>query len=318
MRVVFIGTPEFSVPTLAGLLEAGHVVALVVTQPDRPSGRGRKRSESPVKTFAVGKNLPVLQSDDVNSPESVETIRGVSPDAVVVIAFGQKLSPALLSLPRLGCFNVHGSLLPSYRGAAPINWAIINGEEDSGVTIIRMAERIDAGEMLANASVNIEPDWTAGDLSEAMSRVGGALMVDVLEAVENGTARAAAQDVVKVTHARKLTKRDGLVPWRKPARDVHNHIRGMTPWPGAFSFLTGRDCGPTRVVILKSRVAGPAGSFGRPGEILGCDAQGIAVACGDGSVLIEQVKPAGKRAMSADDCWRGRKEGTLTRFADHE
>ena len=318
MRIVFVGTPDFSVPTLAGLLDAGHEVVLVVTQPDRPSGRGRKMCSSPVKTFALERGLPVFQPDDINVPESLSVIAEKAPDTVVVIAFGQKLSPELLRIPSRGCYNVHGSLLPAYRGAAPTNWVIINGEKETGITIIRMAEKIDAGEMLANRVVSIAPDWTAGDLSEKLSRVGAELMVDVLEQVAAGTDHTIRQDSTKVTHARKLTKNDGLIPWEKSATDVHNHIRGMTPWPGAFSFLTGDECGSTRVVVLKTRVLESDGCAGAPGEIIGCDDAGMKVACVEGVLLIEQVKPAGKRAMSADDCWRGRKAGTSMRFENHE
>lgn len=321
MKIVFAGTPEFSVPTLRRLVEDGHELALVLTQPDRPSGRGRHLHPSAVKTFAIEHHLPVLQPEDINLPESVGAVRYVAPDVMVVKAFGQKLSPEMLSVPRLGCLNVHASLLPAYRGAAPINHAILRGEDQTGVTIIRMNERIDAGEVLAQKVVRIEPEWTAGNLSDALSAAGAELMTITLQQVESGAAKPIPQDVSKVSKAPRLEKDDGLIPWHKSARDVHNHIRGMTPWPGAFTFLpvASRDDVPrtVRVTVLKGSVA--AGSPGAaPGTVTASDRTGVVVACGEGAVRLERVKPSGGREMPAGDFARGHAVVPGMRFVSHE
>lgn len=307
-------------PTLMALLDAGHEIVLVVTQPDRPSGRGRRLTPSPVKVAAVESGLPVLQHEDVNAFESLALVRLVKPDAMVVQAFGQKLSPGLLSLPECGCFNLHASLLPAYRGAAPINWAVINGERETGVTVMRMNERIDAGEMLAREAVAIEPAWTAGDLAGVLSGMGAGLMVRTLAEVESGTARPVSQDPSKVSRAPRLTKRDGLIPWRKSARDVHNHVRGMTPWPGAFSFLGDARAGRSvRLTALRSCVAAEAGSEGgAAGEVLSVGKEGLLVCCGEGSVRIERLKPAGSREMSATEFASGHALVPGMGFTDHE
>jgi methionyl-tRNA formyltransferase len=319
MRIVFAGTPEISVPTLEGCLEAGHDVALVITPPDRPSGRGRRILPSPVKAFAVERGLAVFQPASINAPESLALVRQVEPDAIVVSAFGQKLSAELLATARLGCFNVHASLLPKYRGSAPINRALLKGEEESGVTVIRMNERIDAGEILAQEAVRIEDDWTAGELGEALSRVGAKLMVWTLAELEAGTARAVVQDPSEVSHAAMLKKEDGLIPWEKPAPEVRNHVRGMTPWPGAFTFLADERTGRRlRLTVLRSVVADEPEGCSEPGTVSRVDRRGVAVACGAGVLVLVEVKPAGGHAMSADDFARGHRVAAGMRFTDDE
>jgi len=319
MRIVFAGTPGISVPTLEGCLDAGHDVVLVITQPDRPSGRGRRILPSPVKAFAVERGLPVLQPGGINAPEVLALARQVGPDAIVVNAFGQKLSPELLAIPRLGCFNVHASLLPRYRGSAPINWAIVSGEEETGVTVIRMSERMDAGEILARQAVRIEEDWTAGDLAEVLGRVGGHLMVRTLAELDAGTSHAVPQDASKASRAAMLAKKDGLIPWTKPAPRVRDHVRGMTPWPGAFTFLAreGR-YKPLRLTVLRSVVAGPSAARTEPGTVLAVDRRGVLVSCGEGTLLLVEVKPAGSHAMSADDFARGHRVLAGMRFTDDD
>ncbi len=319
MRIVFAGTPEFSVPTLQALLEAEHDVALVITQPDRRAGRGRKLRTSCVKAVAVERQLPVFQPPDVNAAESVALVRHLAPDVMVVQAFGQKLSAEMLSVPELGCCNVHASLLPAYRGAAPINWALINGETETGVTIIRMNERIDAGEILAQEAVDVAPDWTAGDLARVLAPMGAKLMLHVLHQLEAGTPRVLQQDPSEVSKAARLTKRDGLIPWQKSARDVHNHIRGMTPWPGAFTFLAEGRAGKTvRLTVLRCAVAEGTGTRGDPGTVLSTDEAGLVVACGEGCLRITEIKPAGGRVMSAEAFARGHAVGPDRRFTNHE
>jgi methionyl-tRNA formyltransferase len=319
MRIVFAGTPEVSVPTLEACLDAGHDVVLVVTQPDRPSGRGRHILPSPVKAFAVERGLPVLQPTGINAPETLALVRRLQPDAIVVSAFGQKLSPALLATPRRGCFNVHASLLPRFRGPAPINWAIVTGEEETGVTIIRMVERMDAGDILARQAVRIDDDWTAGDLAEVLGRMGAKRMVRVLSELEAGTAHPLPQDPSNVSRAPMLKKSDGLIPWTKSARQVHNHVRGMTPWPGAFTFLPRVGAPhPLRITVLRAVVEPPADASAGPGAVVALVRRGIAVACGEGVLLLAEVKPAGGHAMPADDFARGHRITPGLRFTDDE
>ncbi len=306
MKLVFAGTPEFAVPTLRKLVSAGHELALVITQPDRPAGRGREMHPPAVKQLALELRLSVFQPESINDPESAALIRCIAPDAMVVQAFGQKLSGELLSLPRLGCLNVHASLLPAYRGAAPINHAILRGEERTGITVMRMSERIDAGEILAQEAIAIHPNWTAGDLSDALAPVGAELIVRTLAEVEAGGAQAIAQDRSKVSKAPKLDKSDGLVPWQKSAREVHNHIRGMTPWPGAFSFFAPAGSGHLlRVSLVRAVSVQDSPAPQSPGAVMKVGHEGITVACGSGAVVIERVKPAGSREMSGDEFARG-------------
>jgi len=319
MRIVFAGTPGISVPTLEACLDAGHEVALVVTQPDRPSGRGRRILPSPVKAFAVERGLAVLQPPHVNAPETLALVRLLEPDALLVNAFGQKLSPALLQAPRLGCFNVHASLLPRFRGSAPVNWAIVTGVEETGVTIIRMVEKMDAGDILARQAVLIEDGWTAGDLAEVLGRMGAKLMVRVLSELEAGTIRPVPQDPSKVSRAPLLKKADGLIPWAKSAREVHNHVRGMTPWPGAFTFLPRVGAPrPLRITVLRTVVASQAPAPARPGSVVALAPRGIDVACGEGVLVLAEVKPAGGHAMSAGDFARGHRIALGLRFTDDE
>ena len=319
MRIVFAGTPEFSLPTLRALCEAGHELVLVVTQPDRPAGRGRALHSPEVKTAAVSMRLPVFQPADANAPESIALIRHAAPDVLVVQAFGQKLSGELLSVARRGSFNVHASLLPSHRGAAPVNWAILRGEETTGVTIMRMNEQIDAGEILAQESVRIESNWTAGDLAAVLSERGAGLCVRTLEEVEKQSARAVTQDPRKVSLAPRLTKKQGRIPWGKSAREVHNHIRGMTPWPGAVAFIRdGRRGKTVRVTVLASEPTECGVQEQPSGTVLALEEAGLVVRCGEGAVRLTEVKPAGSRRMSAMDFARGHAIGVGMRFTPDE
>ena len=226
MRIVFMGTPEFAVRQLAELISAGHEVACVVTAPDRRAGRGRKPTSSPVRTHARQAGLSVITSEDVNAPETNARIAEVEPDVTVVAAFGQKLAQALLDVPKLGCFNVHPSLLPKYRGAAPVNWALINGEETTGVTIQKMSRRFDAGAIAAQGEVRIDPTWNAGELSDELAEVGAGLLRDVLVGLEAGTLELVEQPRTGITRAPQLRKSDGVIDWTQPARDIHNRVRG--------------------------------------------------------------------------------------------
>ncbi len=309
MRIIFMGTPDFAVPSLRSLHAAGHEIALVVTQPDRPAGRGRRLTPPPVKTAALELELPVEQPQTVNADEFIEKARALSPDLLVVVAFGQILKQRLLDLPAHGAVNVHGSLLPDYRGVAPINWAVANGERQTGVTTMYMAATVDTGDIIQRRSTPIGPDETAGEVYERLARLGGELIVETVGLIEKGCAERVPQGEPRVGYARKLSRADGLIDWDRPAVDVHNHIRGMTPWPGATTSL-----GERRLLVLRSRVGETSTSSGRPGTIRSVGAEGIEVETATGSVFVTEVKPEGKRAMGADEFARGYRPEPGMRF----
>lgn len=303
MRVVFMGTPDFAVPSLKRLHEADHEVVLVVTQPDRPAGRGRGLRSPPVKETAVALDLPIEQHESVNTDEFVRRMSSLAPDVVVVVAFGQILRGDILEIPSRGAINVHASLLPEYRGVAPINWVIMNGETETGVTTMFMAPKVDAGEIILSRNVTIGDCETAGQLYDRLAELGGDLLLETLDLVERGEAPRVAQDPELATYVRKLKKADGEIDWTLPAGAVHNRIRGTTPWPGAFTWYGGRLLG-----VLESAPGDPDGHRGEPGEILSIDEdRGIEVAAAEGSVWLTLLKPEGKRAMDASSFARGYK-----------
>jgi methionyl-tRNA formyltransferase len=309
MRVVFMGTPDFAVPSLRKMHEAGHELALVVTQPDRPAGRGRALRSPPVKDAALALGLPLEQHENVNTDEFVARLRALKPDVVVVAAFGQILREDILETPPRGAINVHASLLPRYRGVAPINWVIMEGEKETGVTTMFMAKKVDAGEIILTRETPIEDNETAGELYDRLAKLGADLLLETLELVERGEAPRMAQDASVATYARKLKKSDGEIDWSRDARRVHDHIRGTTPWPGAFTWYRGK--------VLRVLAASPGegtGSAGEPGEILSLDDErGIEVAVADGSVWLTSVKPEGKGAMDAASFVRGYRPEVGTR-----
>lgn len=305
MRLVFMGTPDFAVETLRGIIKAGHEVAAVVTQPDRPKGRGKALQPTPVKAAAEEAGLPVYQPEDVRSSVFVEVLRKLEPDAVVVVAFGQMLSKEILEMPRYGCLNVHASLLPSYRGAAPIQWAVIRGEEESGVTIMRMNEGLDTGDILAKRAVPLEKDETGGSLFDRLSILGAALLVETLEAVASGNVTADPQPAVSPTpYASMITKSMGCIDWSRDAGEIERSIRGLYPWPGSFTNLKGKT-----LKIFKAAVCGLEDHEGareaRPGQVLGTDENGIYVKCGQDCLCIRELQLEGKKRMPAADFLRG-------------
>ncbi len=305
MRVVFMGTPEFAVRQLQAILEAGHEVALVVTAPERPAGRGRKMTPSEVAVFAGDAGLEVITPEDVNAPEVIERIAGTGADVAVVAAFGQKLGKTLLETPKRGCFNVHASLLPKYRGAAPINYALINGDEETGVTIQSVAMRMDAGSVAAQEAIRIEPTWNAEDLRAALAEMGARQLVAVLARLETGTLELAEQPREGITKAPRLSKDDGIIDWNRSAREVHNLVRGVTPWPGARSWHGESPETKLELQVLETEVVSEDGHAGEPGEVAVAGEAGIEVACGRGVLRILRLKPAGKRPMSAAEFVRG-------------
>ena len=300
MRVVFMGTPDFAVGTLEALLEAGHEVAAVVTQPDKPKGRGKTLMPTPVKEAALARMIPVLQPKKVREPEFVETLRKIGPDVIVVAAFGQIISKEILEMPRYGCINVHASLLPAYRGAAPIQWAVINGDKESGVTIMRMNEGLDTGDMIDKVVVPLDENETGGSLFDKLSAAGAKLCAEVLEKLENGTAVFEKQPELSTTdYAAMIDKKMGKINWERPAKEIEQLIRGLNPWPSAYTFMKGKSLKLwTASVVYEEREA-------VPGEIVEIGKEGILVKTGEGLLLIRELQLEGKKRRDTAAFLRG-------------
>ena len=297
MRIVFMGTPEFACPTLRTLIERGEQVVAVVTQPDRPKGRGQQTLPPPVKLLAQLHGIPVLQPVKVRHPDAIEEIRALKPDLIVVIAFGQILPKALLEIPGKGCINVHASLLPRYRGAAPLNWCIINGERETGVTTMLMDVGLDTGDMLLKRSTPIDPDEDTLSLHDRLSRIGAELLAETIDLAAQGRLAPEKQDDALTCYAPMLKKEDGLIDWGKDAPGIKNLVRGMTPWPGAYSYLDDK--------LLKVYRVQSASGTGAPGEVLAAGRDGIEVACGEGSVIIHELQLEGKKRLPAAEFLAG-------------
>ena len=293
MRIVFMGTPEFAVPSLEALLKSDDRVVGIVTQPDRPRGRGQRLSPSPVKIIAQREEIPILQPTRMKDPSFMAELSGWKPDVIAVAAFGRILPPAILSLPPRGCINVHGSLLPKYRGAGPIQWALINGETETGITTMLMDEGMDTGAILLQATMAIGPDETGGSLSPRLAELGGRLLVKTLAQLKAGTVTPRLQDNGQATLAPLLKKEDGAVDWTMAATSIANRIRGLTPWPGAYTFL-----GTDRWTISRS-VALDETTTLAPGQILALTKDAIHVATGKGILAIRELQPANGRRMPA-------------------
>jgi len=303
MVVVFFGTPRFAVPTLQHVLDSSHTVSGVVTQPDRPRGRGQKVSDAPVKTLALEHNIPVFQPDRLKPPEVAEQLRAWRPDVAVVAAYGRIIPEHLLTIPRLGMINVHASLLPKYRGAAPVHRAVMNGDSETGVTIMRVVKELDAGPMFAKVTRPIGPDETSDVVEDALAGLGAQLLVAVLAQMAAGTAQEEPQDDTQATHAPRLTKEEGLIDWSQSGAAIHNRVRGFYPWPHAYTFLRG-----TRLIIRRTQVdlAGrKAPPYERGGTVLTVEPEAIHVATADGELAIVEVQPEGRRPMSARDFTAG-------------
>lgn len=293
LRVVFMGSPDFAVASLRALA-AVHELVAVVTQPDRPRGRGRALAPPPVKEVAQQLALPVLQPRRVRAPEVVAALAALRADLFVVVAFGQILSAEVLALPRRGCVNVHASLLPSYRGAAPISWAVLNGEAQSGVTIMLMDAGIDTGPILASEAIALAADETAGSLHDRLAPLGAALLLRTIDGWSRGAIRPQPQDASLACPAPMLRKDHGRVDWRRDAAVVDRWVRGMDPWPGASSTLDG-----DVIKLYHSQLAAPPLSPTVPGQILAVDARGLLVACGQGAIWLRELQAPGGRRMSA-------------------
>ncbi|SDB16086.1 methionyl-tRNA formyltransferase [Eubacterium oxidoreducens] len=301
MRVIFMGTPDFSVGTLKALYEAGHEIALVVSQPDKAKGRGNKMQPTPVKEAALELGLSVYQPKRVREEQSIEYLRSFNADIIVVVAFGQILPKEILSMPKYCCVNVHASLLPKYRGAAPIQWAVINGEKVSGVTTMRMDEGLDTGDMIMTKEVPLAPDETGGSLFDRLAEVGAHLCVKTLEAIEQGTAVYTKQNHEQATITHMIKKKDGRIDFSKSAIEIERLIRGMNPWPSAYTYLNNK------MLKVWSAQACEGDEKGVEGEIIEACRDGIRVQTGDGILILKEVQLEGKKRMSADAFLRGYK-----------
>jgi methionyl-tRNA formyltransferase len=301
--VIFMGTAELACASLQALARSpGFQILAVVTQPDRPKGRALKLQPSPVKQIALQLGLPVLQPARAREPGFLEQLRAFHPGFIVVAAYGQILPPAILDLPPLGCVNVHTSLLPKYRGAAPVQWAILNDESETGVTIMKMAPTLDTGDILNQRATLITPEDTAATLLERLAQMGAELLVETLAQSSAGLVTARPQDEAAATYARKITKEDGRLDWSLPARPLWNRVRAFTPWPGAFTFPPGE----STLGMLKIRRAWPQETpSGAPGVVLQSGHDGIVVGCGAGSLRIDELQREGGRAMTAAEFLAG-------------
>jgi methionyl-tRNA formyltransferase len=296
VNVLFFGTPAFAVPSLDALAASSHALAGVVTQPDRPSGRGQRLTSPPVKLRAAELGLRVWQPASVRTVDWLAQVRELDLDLGVVVAYGKILPRELLELPRHGMINVHASLLPRYRGAAPVQRAVMAGEVETGVTIIRLVEALDAGPMLATARQAIGPDDTAEDVEASLARLGAGLLVETIDRLAEGRSLETAQDDSQATYAPKLTKGEGAIDWTAPARAIHDRVRGLQPWPLAHTYFRG-----ARLVIHRTSVSpAPAANTNPPGRIVAVG-ESLVAACGNGRLHVHELQPEGRRVMRARD-----------------
>ncbi len=310
MKILFMGTPDFAVPSLEALIAAGHQVIGVVTQPDRPKGRGKKIAFSPVKEAALKHNLPVFQPQKVKTTDFYQLLEELSPDVIAVVAFGQLLSKEILFAPPYGCINVHASLLPLYRGAAPLHWAVIKGEKETGVTTMHMNEGLDTGDMIFKGAIPVADSDNTGLVHDKLAQVGGELLVATLKALEEGVAPRVPQEEQNATYAPLLNKDHELINWQRKVEEVHNQVRGMNPWPGAYTHLEDKrlKVRATQIFTTENK------SSAKPGEIIEVlPQQGFVVQTGQGQLLITEIQLEGSKAVSSPEFLRGRslEKGTI-------
>lgn len=296
-RIVYMGTPDFAVPCLERLIDLGYNVVGVFSQPDKPKGRGYKLAPPPVKEVALAAGIPVFQPEKMRDGTALAMLKELAPELIVVVAYGKILPKDILELPKYGCINIHGSLLPKYRGAAPIQWSVINGEKVTGVTSMKLDEGMDTGDMLLKIETPILPDETAGELFDRLAPIGADCLEQTLELFGESAPEGERQDEAQATYAPMLKKEDGAVDFSLPAQKLHDLIRGTSPWPSAYTTLDG-----ARLKLLRSSVTDGSG---RPGELL--DAKKLMIACGDGALLITEVQPEGGKRMNAEDFLRGKR-----------
>ena len=300
MRIVFMGTPDFAVPSLEALFAAGHEIVGVFTQPDKPKNRGMKMQPPPVKVCALAHEVPVYQPVKMRDGTALEIIEELAPELIVVAAYGRILPQEILDCPKLGCINVHSSLLPKYRGAAPIHWSILNGEKETGVTIMQVALALDAGDILSQRATPIDPDETVETLHDRLARMGAELLVETVESIGAGTAVGTPQDEALVTYAPMLSRALSPMDWNRPARELHDQVRGLIPWPAAVTELNGVRCKVFRTSV-------PGETTGKaPGTVLQADKKGLRIACGQGTILqINELQADGGKRMKSADYLRG-------------
>ncbi|MEE1304618.1 MAG: methionyl-tRNA formyltransferase [Agathobacter sp.] len=299
MKVIYMGTPDFSVGALEAIIKAGHEVVLVVTQPDKPKGRGKAMQASPVKECALSHGLEVFQPTKIRESENVEYLRKFDADIFVVAAFGQILPKSILDMPKYGCVNIHASLLPKYRGAAPIQWAVINGDEVTGVTTMLMNEGIDTGDMIAKKQVRLAEDETGGSLFDRLAETGAELIVETMKMLEEGTAEFTPQNSEEATHTSMISKELGSIDWSKPAAEIERLIRGLNPWPSAYTRLNGKT-----FKIWKAQVA-EGSSSDKPGTIIKIGKNELLVQTGEGALSLTEVQLEGKKRMDVGSFLRG-------------
>ncbi len=293
LRIIYAGTPEFAVPALQAMLQGEHRLVAVYTQPDRPAGRGRKLQASPVKAHALEHGVEVYQPENFDSAQDIDALAALQPDLMVVAAYGLLLPPAVLDAPRLGCINIHASLLPRWRGASPIQQAILAGDRDSGVTLMKMARGLDSGDMIARRSIEIEPQWNAGDLHDRLAPLGAQLLMETMADIETALQHAQAQDESQVTYAPRLVKQQAEVDWDKSQGLLLREIRAFNPWPVSYTTLEGQN------LRLWRAQAGRLDAAGRPGEVVAHESDGVYVRCGDGIVQVTELQFAGRNRCDA-------------------
>lgn len=301
MRIVFMGTPDFAVPVLESLCDAGHEVAAVVTQPDKPRGRGKEMQYTPVKKTALERNIKVYQPQKVKDEEFVQILKEINPDVIVVVAFGQILPPVILDMPKYGCINVHASLLPKYRGAAPIQWVIIDGEKETGITTMKMDKGLDTGDMLLKTVVPIDEKETGGSLHDKLAGMGGTLIVETLKGIEEGNIIPEKQDGTKSNYAKMLDKKLGKIDFSKPAAEIERLIRGLNPWPSAYTSLNGKTLKIWDADVRNEKTDMP---YGMITEVTNDE---ISVSTGDGLLIIRELQLEGKKRMDTESFLRGYK-----------
>ncbi len=299
-RLIFLGTPRFALPSLAALLESGEDILAVITQPDRPRGRGQKVSPSPVKELALSRGLRVLQPTRLKDPEFIAALKALAPELMVVTAYGRILTHEMLALPSVGFLNVHASLLPRYRGAAPINWALINNDEETGVTIMWVTYEVDTGPIFLQERVPILPEDNAGTLAAKLAARGGALLVEALNLLRQGEVRKIPQPETGVTYAPPIRPEMRLIHWEQAAPQVYGWIRGLDPKPGAYTLFKG-----ARLLLFGARLENPGGRPAPPGTVLGLSQGRLEVACGSGSISLQELQLAGHKRLAAEDFVRG-------------